>query len=433
MSDQFSRRNLLKLLGVGAGLAVAGPTLAACAPSGPTESSGGLTDDDVKQFPFTTWAANEAVTKEPLAALISRYTGANGGTSIQTPSYPYNDYLNQLLLQVQGGQLKGAMQLDVAWLATLAATGKLADLGSVAAGQDYTDAALALGKVDGKQVGLPWTQAGIGLIGNQEILTRAGVSAPPTSVEEFEAALRAVKGLGGGIVPYAAMTKVDQLKDIIAWMWTFGSPVVENGRIVVDDEGSVAALTWYKKLYDEKLIAADVNRVDARALMSQGKAAFYEDAISGRAAVTKSSTDSALGDKLRPVARPVRAAGDKPRHLAWGHVIAVVNAEGGAAAAQFAKTLTTDPAYSMEWFAKAGLPPTTKAGLAASDVQQNAFAAAFTREIAANSTAGPFWIYPQFSQMEKVLAEKVQAALIGRSSPKEALTEAREQMSSLIK
>ncbi|GAB3932341.1 hypothetical protein GCM10027614_01330 [Micromonospora vulcania] len=283
MSDQYSRRNLLKLLGVGAGVAIAGPALTACAPSGSTGTTGGLKEDDAKQFPFTTWAANEAATKEPLAGLVSRYTGANGGITISTPSYPYNDYLNQLLLQVRGGQLKGAMQLDVAWLATLAATGKLADLGSVTTGTDYTDAALALGKVDGKQLALPWTQAGIGLISNQEILTRAGVTSAPKTIEEFEAALRAVKGLGG-IVPYAAMTKVDQLKDIIPWMWAFGSPVVENGKIVIGDEPSVAALTWYKKLYDEKLIAADVNRVDARALMSQGKTAFYEDAISGRAA-----------------------------------------------------------------------------------------------------------------------------------------------------
>ncbi|MGI5177786.1 ABC transporter substrate-binding protein [Dactylosporangium sp. CA-152071] len=428
----LSRRTMLKIGGLGA----LGTTLAACAPATNTPAPAGtegLKDDGVKEFPLTSWSFNEAVTKEPIQAQIDKYTAANAGTKISTPSYPYNDYLNQLLLQVQGGQLTGAVQLDVAWLATLAATGKLLDLKSVAGGLDYSPAALALGQSGGVQYGLPWTFAGIGLISNTELLTKAGVTSPPKTVAEFEAALTAVKGLGGGVVPWAGMTKVDQLKDIIPWMWEFGSPIVENNKVVIGDDGSVEALTWYKKLYDQKLIAPDVNRVDARALMSQGKTAFYEDAIGGRAAVTKSSPDKDLGTKMVPVARPVKNAGDKPRHLAWGQVIAVMNGAGAAAAANYAKTVTTDPGYSVDWFKKTGLPPTTNAGLADSSVKNDKFATDFTSQIGANSSASPFWIYPQFSQMEKVLAEEVQSILIGKKSPKDALMSARDRMNALIK
>jgi multiple sugar transport system substrate-binding protein len=432
MSSYVSRRSFLSALGIGAGAAA----LAACAPSttAPTPAgTEGLKDDGVKEFPLTSWSYNEAVTKQPIQDAIDKYAAANPGVKISTPSYPYNDYLNQLLLQVQGGQLKGAVQLDVAWLATLAATGKLLDIKSVAAGQDYAPAALALGQSGGVQYGLPWTFAGIGLIANNELLTKAGVTSPPKTIAEFEAALSAVKGLGGGVVPWAGMTKVDQLKDIIPWMWEFGSPIVQDNKIVIGDDGSVEALTWYKKLYDQKLIAPDVNRVDARALMSQGKTAFYEDAIGGRATVTKSSPDKDLGTKMQPVARPVKNAGDKPRHLAWGQVIAVMNGAGAAAAANFAKTITTDKGYAVEWFTKTGLPPTTNAGLADSSVKNDKFATDFTAQIGANSSASPFWVYPQFSQMEKVLAEEVQSILIGKKTPKDALSSARDRMNALIK
>jgi multiple sugar transport system substrate-binding protein len=418
------------------GLLAAAPVLAACAPSGGSSDSGsksGLSDDGVKEFPLTSWSANEAVTKEPLANIVTRYTGANAGTSISSPSYPYNDYLNQLLLQVRGGELRGAVQLDVAWLATLAATGKLADIASVTDGVDYTEASLELGKVNGKQYAVPWTQAGIGLIANSELLQRAGVTSMPKTIEDFEAALRAVKGLGGGIVPWAAMTKVDQLKDVLPWMWVFGSPIVDNGKIVIGDDASVAAITWYKKLYDEKLIAPDINRFDARALMSQGRTAFYEDAIGGKATVLKSSPDPALGTKLTPFARPVQKSGDRPRHLAWGHVVAVIDGPAAYAAAQFAKTITSDPAYTTDWFAKTGLPPTTKKGLADQKVQTDRFTVDFTREIAANASASPFWGYPSFSQMEKVLAEQVQAILIGKATPAAGLAEAQKQMTALAK
>ncbi|WP_433058266.1 ABC transporter substrate-binding protein [Dactylosporangium sp. CS-033363] len=428
----ITRRSLLSALGISAGAAA----LAACAPStsAPTPAgTEGLKDDGVKEFPLTSWSYNEAVTKQPMQDAIDKYSAANAGVKISTPSYPYNDYLNQLLLQVQGGRLTGAIQLDVAWLATLAATGKLLDLKPVASGLDYAPAALSLGQSQGTQYGLPWTFAGIGLIANNELLTRAGVSGPPKTVAEFEAALTAVKGLGNGIVPWAGMTKVDQLKDVIPWMWEFGSPIVQDNKVVIGDDGSVEAMTWYKKLYDQKLIAPDVNRVDARALMSQGKTAFYEDAIGGKATVAKSSPDKDLGTKMTPVARPVKNAGDKPRHLAWGQVIAVMNGSGAAAAANFAKTVTTDKGYTVDWFTKTGLPPTTNAGLADATVKNDKFATDFTAQIGANSSASPFWVYPQFSQMEKVLAEEVQAILIGKKSPKDALTSARDRMNALIK
>jgi len=234
MSDTLrpalSRRGLLKM----AGGTAAAAALAACAPSTssptPATSGGGIKDDGVKNFALTSWAYNEANTKAPLQTMVDKYTAANAGVKITTPSYPYNDYLNQLLLQVRGGTLAGAVQLDVAWLATLAATGKLVDLSSVAKGVDYTDSATALGKSGGVQYALPWTQAGIGLLANNELLTRAGITSPPKTIAEFETALTALKGLGNGIVPYAAMTKVDQLKDIIPWMWTFGAKIVEDGR-----------------------------------------------------------------------------------------------------------------------------------------------------------------------------------------------------------
>ncbi|MDW5324410.1 ABC transporter substrate-binding protein [Plantactinospora sp. KLBMP9567] len=430
-ASSLSRRNLLRLVGLGAGATLGAGALAACAPS-TTGSAGSSGDDGGKDFSFTGWSLNEASTKDALQALLDTYAGANGA-KITTASYPYNDYLNQVLLQVRGGTLTGAVQVDVAWLATLAATGKLVEFGAPATGGGYTQAALDIGKVQGKQYGLPWTTAGIGLIGNSELLGRAGISTAPTTIEDFEQALRALKGLGNGIVPWAAMTKVDQLKDFIAWMWAFGSPVVQDGRVVVGDDASVAALTWYKKLYDEKLIAPDVNRFDARALFAQGKVGYYEDAIAGRGAVLKTASDKQLGEKLRPTSRPVLATGAKSRNLAWGHAIAVVQGNGAEAATKFAATLTSDPKYGAEWFAKAGLPPTTTAGLSGAEVQADVFTKEFSASIGASAEPDPFWIYPQFAQIEQALATGVQAALVGKASPKDALATAREQMQALTK
>jgi multiple sugar transport system substrate-binding protein len=420
----ISRRGFLTVAAAGA--------LAACAPSTPAPPAveDPLKDDGVKDFNFTAWSLNEASTKDALQAMVDGYASANGG-KITTASYPYNDYLNQVLLQVRGGTLTGAVQVDVAWLATLAQTGKLVDLAGIAGKADYTESSLGIGKVAGKQYGIPWTSAGIGLIGNKDLLTQAGVSTPPKTIADFETALRALKALGNGVVPYAAMTKVDQLKDFIAWMWAFGSPVVKDGKIVVGDDASVEALVWYKKLYDEKLIAPDVNRFDARALFAQGKVGFYEDAIGGKGAVVKASADTAFGSKLLPVSRPVKNPSDKPAHLAWGHALVVLQGAGAAAASRFVSALTSNPSYNGEWFAKAGLPPTTKAGLGTAEVKNDAFTTAFTSAIGGFVSADPFWIYPKFAQIQSALANGVQSALINKATPKEALAAAKSQMESL--
>src|SRR5690606_9667349 len=128
------------------------------------------------------------------------------------------------------------------------------------------------------------------LIANQELFDKAGASVAPTTIEEFEEGLRALKGIG--VIPYAASTKAAQLKDIFVWMQTFGSPIIEGDKTSIGDEASIKAVEWYKKLYDEGLIAPDVDRAGARTLFAQAATALYDDAPVGVAPVVSQSPDS---------------------------------------------------------------------------------------------------------------------------------------------
>ncbi|MBM7791052.1 extracellular solute-binding protein [Tenggerimyces flavus] len=431
MDRTLSRRVLLGALAAG--------TLAACAPSGgpppstQNENADGLTTDDgVKDVTFTSWSMNEAASKAQLQELLDAYK-SSAGVTIKTPSYPYNDYLKQVILQLQGGQVAGAVQLDVTWVASLGAMGKLADLAPLAKDVRYTEAGLKVGQYDGKQVGLPWTHGAIGLVGNSELIERAGITTEPETLEDFEAALTELKGLGGGVVPYAAMTKVANLKDIVVWMWTFGSPVVEDGKIVVGDEPSVEALTWYKGLYDKGLIGKDMDRFDARALFGQGKVGLYDDAAPARKFVSANATDPKIGEKLVAWKRPVLKAGDQPQAMAWGHVLAVVaGGEGEYAAGQFVKHLTSDADTAITYFKSAGYPPTTQQALENPTFTGDPFASSFVEKVTATSKSDPLWVYPQSAQLYETLAKQVQAILIGDATPKQGLETAREAMQKLV-
>lgn len=433
MATDLSRRDVLRFSAIGlGGLALAG-VAAGCAPAGtpvPTGSaSGGPTTPT--NFSFASWGMSEEATKPALQASINAFAKKDGIT-VATPSYPFNDYLNQLTLQVRGGQFAGAAQLDVAWLSTLAALGKLTDLGAKVKGRGYTDAGLTAGTFEGKQLGLPWTIAAIGPIANTELLGKVGLDALPKTTKDFQSALVELKALGGGLIPYAASTKTAQLKDIIVWMQTFGSTIVEDGKVTIGDEASIEAVTWYKELFDKGLITADIDRAAARALFGQGKAAVYDDAPAGRAAVLKSASDPELASKMAPFARPVLSSGDVPQEVLWGHLLVVVDGEGAPTAADFAQWITSDPAQQVSYFTALGLPPATTEALASSAVAGNTFVSQFTERVTVDAKPSPLWQYVQYAQMEAAIAEEVQAVLIGSATPKDAMASAGKKVQALV-
>lgn len=430
----FTRRRALQLLGIGAATAA----LAGCAPTGSgtgaaSTTAAGLNGADPTDFSFASWSFTEEAAAPALEAIVEAYQKKQSIT-VEDVSFPYNEYINQLTLQVKGGQFTGAAHVDVAWLGSLASMGKLQDLSSLAEGRGYTDAALAAAQFDGVQYALPWTIGAIGLVTNSELLKKVGVEddAFPVTIDAFEKTLKDLKALGDGLIPYAASTKAAQLKDILIWMQTFGSPLVDGDTVTIGDDASIEAVTWYKSLYDQGLIAADVDRFDARSLFAQGRAAIYDDAPVGRAAVTSESPDADLDSKLNPVSRPVLAEGDDPRALVWGGAIAVVDGDGAATAGDFAQFATSDLDTVLADYAIRGLPPVTTEAQESDTVASDTFGALFSERITATATTNPFWAFTSYSQIETEIAEQVQAVLVGSSTPADAMKAAGEAAQKLV-
>lgn len=428
MTLDLSRRDLIRFSALGLGTAaLAG--LAGCAPAGSPAATASAPSTPT-DFAFGSWSLSEDAAKVPLQAALDSFAKANDRIAVSPVTYPFNDYLSQLTLQVRGGQFAGAIQLDVAWLSAMAALGKLVDLKPFTEGRGYTSSALEAGKLDGAQYGLPWTIAAIGLIGNQELFDKAGASIRPTTLDEFEDGLKALKGVG--VIPYAASTKAAQLKDIIVWMQTFGSPIIEDGKSTIGDAESVKAVEWYKSLYDQGLIAPDIDRAGARTLFAQGATAMYDDALVGKAAVLKQSPDADLAAKMTPIARPVLKKGDTPQEVLWGHLVAVVGGEGEGTASEFAQWLTSDPEQTLTYFEALSLPPTTDEALQSDVVAADPFVTSFSDTVTVDAKASPLWQFPAYGQMETAIAEQVQAVLIGQSSAKDAMKSAGQAVNALL-
>lgn len=431
MTLTLSRRDLLRVSALGLGSASLF-AIAGCAPGSP--SPGGAaqapaTAGTPTDFSFASWSLSEEAAKPSLDAALAAF-GGDRGVDVSPVTYPYNDYLNQLTLQVRGGQFTGAAHVDLAWLSAFVALGKLADLGGYADGRGYTTAALDASSFDGVQYALPWNIGAIGLIANAELFEKAGASTEPQTIEEFEEGLRALKGIG--VIPYAASTDAAQLKDILMWIETFGGTVVEDDVVTLGDEASVKAVEWYKKLYDEGLIAPDVDRFAARNLFAQETCALYDDAPVGKSSVIDAASDPSIADKMTPMPRPTLAAGDDPVAVFWGGAICVVQGEGEGTAAEFAQWITSDPDQVASYFEERGLPPATEEGLSSDALAADPFNVAFAERITATATSNPLWGYVNYGQMDTAIAEAVQSVLIGQAGAADALAQAKTTVQGLI-
>jgi len=274
----------------------------------------------------------------------------------------------------------------------------------------------------------------LGLMANRDILDAAGVDGSPATLEEFESALEQIKGLGNDIIPYAASTKVgDSLKDFIQWMQAFGAKVVDDGKITITDGPSVDALTWYKSMLDRGLIAPGVDRtVDARPLYAQRRVGFYDDAVVARGSLKIPADDTTLLDVTEPMTRPT--VGKNPSiSRSYGQVLAVLNGGDVQTGIDFASFITTDPEVVVQYLADTALPPTTTAAEKSPEVRDDPWQKAWAEKVTAHAVPDPFWQFSQFAQLESILAEQVEAALLGDVSPKESLSIAEGRMNDIIK
>ncbi|MGH3661814.1 MAG: ABC transporter substrate-binding protein [Micromonosporaceae bacterium] len=412
-----SRRQLLRAGGFGALALLAGCSNVVSNTS--SESNG--------QIQFRGWSFQIKGEGPAVKQLVAAYEKSHK-VKVKEISLPYESYLDQLILQLRSADASGLVQVNLDWLSTVVATKKVKQLGSLD-GAGYTPEAIKAGQLDGVQYGMPWTASAIGLVANPELLAKADTSGKFGAIDEFEQELVALSKLKG-VTPYAAITAIAELKDIVPWIRTFGGTIIEDGKVTLGDAASVEAVTWYKSLLDRKLIAPSMDRFTARSLFAKGKVGFYDDAPLAKASLL-GSDNTELAEKVRPAARPIGPSG-RPEALSWGRLLVVLSSEDTGPAEKLARHLTADSAAALKYFAETSLPPVTEETLGDAAVQKDEFMAAFQKEIVPTAAASPFWTYPKFQNMEKTLSEAVQSVLVGKDDAKSALTSAGRSIQEML-
>lgn len=382
------------------------------------------------------WSGEEEASKEIFQRMMETYR-TNTGNDVTWVGWTWADTAQQLLIRTQGGEQLDIAQADIGIFNTVAQSGVLADLNEVL-GEDYLkenfqESALAVGNIDGQQLGMPWSMASITMVYNPEILSEAGWDTPPVTIEEFEKCLADVKALGGDIIPYAVSTKdATCAGDFAPWLWTFGGSMYdENGEVAIESEAAVECVKWYQKMLENGYIAMDTGRGEARQMFAQGKVAFYDDAVVAKGqAVSNGVAPDEVVDVCSAMERPVLNEGDAPQSTMWGHMLVIFkNSEYKEAAAELAKTLVSDE-IALDYFKNNGMPPVTKSAAESEEVKNDAYLNGFlksTETARLEETAR----MANANEIKTIITEELQFALLGQKDAEQAVADMAARMKAL--
>jgi multiple sugar transport system substrate-binding protein len=425
-TSAFTRRSFL--IGGGSLATLGVLALAGCATPGPAGAGGtGAAKSTVKTLNFYNNVLGDAAQKGAWQSMVSAYEKTSKVT-IKPVIYPYDQAATQLALLARSGKLQGVGQAGP-WQVLLPFD-VLADLSDLADGLDIPKGILDTYTVDGKLYALPTTAGGIGMVVNGEIADSVGLKSGLTT-DEFATALEKVKKQDPSLIPYAAITKTD-LKDIVPWMWGFGSEVVDDKlKVTIGDSESVAAVTWYKSLLDQGLTKANVARADARVLFAKGQTALYEDApIAGTFLTTNGG--QALAPKLTTITRPT--AGTKPSYnRSWGNALFATKGAGETTSRDYITFLASDVESATTLFTQSSLAPASrKVGDKIPALKSDTFQISFRDNITDHARGTAYDKIAVAAQVDTTIASSVATILAGQTPVQDGLNALRGQVQQLL-
>jgi ABC-type glycerol-3-phosphate transport system substrate-binding protein len=156
--------------------------LVAAAGCGSGGSGGATTSNGKVVVTFANWAAAETNTAPGIAAMIREFESLHHNITIKSEPISYTDIEHQLVLEEQSGNAPDVAEVQGNYLYTADATSGLQPLASFASSQfqqSIIPRELALSKIGGQLVAIPWTVGPLALWYNKKIMSEAGLKPQP--------------------------------------------------------------------------------------------------------------------------------------------------------------------------------------------------------------------------------------------------------------
>ncbi|WP_206061083.1 ABC transporter substrate-binding protein [Nonomuraea basaltis] len=170
-----------------------------------------------------------------------------------------------------------------------------------------------------KPVGVPIITEQEVLYYRKDLLAKAGLSAPPKTLDELKAAAAKIKAAEPDVAGFIARTgKSAAVTQFSSFLYSFGGDFVDSsGKAAVNSDAAKQAYAYYGGLIKDSgpaNVSTDMGWPEAMAIFTQGKAAFYTEANS----LYKNATDPAkskISDEVGFAPFPAGPSGSKPYNI----------------------------------------------------------------------------------------------------------------------
>lgn len=350
--------------------------------------------------------------------------------TIKNVAVPYDQLHQKLVTAVAGDVLPDLVRADIGWVPELANLGVLVPLDTdmpdfkKLADQTYPGS-LATNQWKGHYYGLPLDTNTRVLLYNAEVLKKAGIDKPPTTVEELVAAAPKLKASGA----YAFADNGAGGWNVLPWIWSAGGEITDKGVTkasgYLNSAASIAGVQTlvdlYKKGYMPHIILGDSGGLSTSDGLAKGTYATILDGpwmypiFAGQYPKFKLNAAQALN-----------GGGGSVSVVGGEDIVLTKSSKNQPAAMEFMRYMDSDEAQLA--MAKVG-QMSVLASLGDKLTGINAYYAPFVEQLA---TARPRPVTPAWSQIDTILQDQVRAAIKGEKTVQVALDEAASKSDALL-
>lgn len=236
---------------------------------------------DVQPFKYPSWMWEEGDVATWHKARLQEFEAKHPELKVEATLVPAGNFENVIDTQIAAGDVPDLLPVFTNMLPSLIDAGALEPLDACIAKSSFKDRMLpsvSFAQKDGKTYGVPLTMSPQSMIYNKKLLAKAGITAPPTTLDEFYADAKAIKEKTGAWGYAFPNNPPDALWNyIVSMQWVLGLGgdwAKADGTITADDPKTVEAITWIKRFLDEGLAPKGLDFNAERTLFAQGKVAF---------------------------------------------------------------------------------------------------------------------------------------------------------------
>ncbi|WP_132124066.1 sugar ABC transporter substrate-binding protein [Actinocrispum wychmicini] len=387
----------------------------------------------------TVWLMTGSAPDSLTSALNKEFEDKHPGTHVKYEIQQWNGIQQKLTTALASQAPPDVIEIGNTQTPQFASQGVLADLSNDVNdmnGSQWLKGLKDSGTFDGKQYGVPFYAANREVLYRKDMFQQAGISAPPTSNDEWLADIDKLKAKFGSDPDFQPLYMPGQnWYALLSFIWDNGGDIAKGSgakfTATLDSAEAKAGLAFYKKLVDSSGTKAPKDNDEATpqqaGIYAGGKVAMFIG-VPGEVA-TAAKTDPTIKDKTGAFPIPGKTAGKSaPVFLGGSNLAIPVNAKNQAAAKEYLKLLSSTK-YQTQ-LAQGGFVPGTSTDVSALDSDPYASVMAKASTNGRAVPASPKWGDVESGQ--NPLKDMLTAYLTGKKTADQATADANAALNKLL-